>query len=144
MTKDRASNIQMQSGWSNKRFAPLIAEIFSNLTRTYVLNRLQLDQTPLDSDGIGKGLEDCQCFFQLCVAMASLRAWTMMVHRVCQPDGWLGILDEDPDARRDSLETLKKDVKIITDAWTLLQAKDANVDWQASFFFCLTSLHINL
>ena len=129
-TKDRAANIQMQAGWSNKSFVVDINAILANLRDKYVLERVQLCEKPLDEQGLKAATEDCEAFFNLCVSMASRRAWTMMVHRVCQPDSWMGLLDETLEFRRDCFATLKKDVEVITRAWNCLQAKDPTVDLQ--------------
>ena len=134
MTKDRATNRQMQAGWANKAFCLVIAEILGNLQDLYVLQRVRLATKPLDELSQKTGLEDAQVFLKLCVTMAGQRAWTMMVHNVCQPDSWLGVIDENIEERRSCFTTMKRDVNIITTAWKFLQERDPGVDVEAGSF----------
>ena len=136
-TKTRASNIALQAGWSNKSFAVSVAEVLGNLMDEYVLGRLKLNQQPLDPEELKRGVEDSQAFLDLCIAVAAQRAWTMSVHRICQPDSWMGVLDEQLELRRECFETLKRDVQIITDAWNMLESKDPNADLEAWVWFLI-------
>ncbi len=131
MTKDRKENIQMQAGWANKSFAVVISQILGNLHDMEILKRCRLHEKPLEQETLKAATEDCQAFFRLCVATASQRAWTMMVHRVCQPDSWLGVLDEELELRRESFANLREDVDVITTAWEHLQNEDTSVDLKA-------------
>ena len=140
-TKTRASNIALQAGWSNKSFAVGVSEMLGNLMDEYVLGRLQLNQQPVDPEGLKRGVEYSQAFLDLCIAFASQRAWTMSVHRICQPDSWMGVLDEQRELRRECFETLQQDVKVIREAWHMLETKDPNADLEVwvCFLHCVST-----
>ena len=127
-TKSRSSNIALRAGWANKSFAVDLSQILGNLVDEYVLGRLQLNEQPVGPEGLKRGVEDSQAFLDLCIACASQRAWTMSVHRMCQPDSWMGVLDEQLEFRRECFENLQKDVKLIREAWKVLETKDPNAD----------------
>lgn len=134
-TKSRSSNIALRAGWANKSFAVDLSQILGNLVDEYVLGRLQLNEQPVGPEGLKRGVEDSQAFLDLCIACASQRAWTMSVHRMCQPDSWMGVLDEQLEFRRECFENLQKDVKLIREAWKVLETKDPNADLEVWVWF---------
>lgn len=124
-TQTRKSNVQQQASWSHKGFVRQINLILGNLCCPRVLERLRLQQKPLDTSEQGARSEDAQHFWNLCLTVATQRAWTMLSLSETQPHNWFGICDEDLDRAKKCKQKIQQDATIIQKAHHLAKEDSA-------------------
>lgn len=114
----------------------MVSKIFANFCDPWVVNRLCLDAKPNPESAQSEQEVDAKLFVTLCVNMASQRSWSMSPQWMCQPDNWLGLLNDDVDIAQECLKRIQSDCELIGRAWELLQEQDASCDlqdWDISF-----------
>ena len=130
-TQERDTNMAQQAGWANKSVAKVIAEVIGNLSDSWVMNRLCLNEKPDAENEQMDKKKDLRLMFKLCVNMASQRSWSFAPQWVNQPENWMGVLHKDTKVASEALQRISKDAKILMDAWKRLQERDETSDLQA-------------
>lgn len=105
------TNRQLLAGWSNRSWCMEVAKVLATLRDPESLSRLGLVGDHV-SDGDGEE-EDARLFFQLVVATASHRCWSMSMHSELPPDSWFGILDQDSHASAMAFTKLRTSCTLI-------------------------------